>query len=70
MTHPKEESDTEFEGMPVTREAPGGETEYVQSDLDEVETEVDEVVGTFIKRSKSYNIYFQIRFLISYEEMK
>ena len=42
----------------------------MQEDVDEVQNEVDEVVGTFIKRSKFYIIYFQIRFLISYEEMK
>ena len=44
--------------MPVTREASGGYTKAVQEYADEVETEVDEVVGKFIKRRKYHNIYF------------
>ena len=70
MTHPEEEIDTEYEGIPVTREALGGETKYVQESVDEGETEVDEVVGKFSSRRKSYNIFFQIGFFVLYEEMK
>ena len=33
------------------------------------ETEVDEVVGKVIKRSKFYDIDFQIGVIISYEEI-
>ena len=33
----------------------------------EGETKVDEVVGKFIKRRKSYNIYFKIVVIISHE---
>ena len=36
---------------------------------DERETKIDELVDKFIYRRKSYNIYFQIRGFISYEEM-
>ena len=36
----------------------------------EGKTEVDEVVGKVIKRSKSDNIPFQIEAIISYEEIK
>ena len=41
----------------------------MQEAADEGETEVDEVVGKFIKRRKFYNIFFQLRVLISYEDM-
>ena len=37
-------------------------TEAVQEAADEGETNVDEVVGKFIKRSESYNISFQLGF--------
>ena len=36
----------------------------------EVETKVYEVVGKVIKRRKSYNINFQVGFIISYEDIK
>ena len=36
----------------------------------EGETEVGEVVGKFINRSRSYNISFQIGVIISHEEIK
>ena len=55
--------------MPVTREASGGETEAVQESAYEGENEVDEVAGKVFKRRKSYKFYFQLRILISYEEM-
>ena len=45
MTHTEEEIYTEYEVAPVTREAPVGETKYVQEAADEGETKVDEVVG-------------------------
>ena len=67
MTHIEEERNTEPEGMPVTREASGGETKYVQEGAYEVETGVDGVVGKFIKGRKLYNIYFQLGVFISYE---
>ena len=56
--------------MPVTIEAPWGETKYVKEATCEGETEVDKMIGKFIKRRKSYIISFQIGFFISYEEMK
>ena len=46
--------------MTVTIEASGGETKSVQGSEDEGETIVDKVEVKFIKRSKSYDIYFQI----------
>ena len=54
----------------MTREVLGRDTKHVQEAVDEGETEVDELVGKFINRMKSYNIYFQLGFFISYEEMK
>ena len=36
----------------------------------EVETKVEEVVGKFINRRKSYSISFQIGFIISHEDIK
>ena len=42
----------------------------MQEAVDEGETEVDEVVGKFINRRNSYNIYFQLGVLISYEYMR
>ena len=42
----------------------------MQEEAYEGETKVDEVVETFIKRMNSYNIYFQLGFFISYEDMK
>ena len=36
----------------------------------EGETEVDEVVGKFVKRRKSYNIVFPIGVIISHEDIK
>ena len=42
----------------------------MQEAADEGETAVDEVVGKFIKMSKSYVIDFQIEVFLSYEEMK
>ena len=36
----------------------------------EGETEVDEVLGKFIRRRKSYNIAFMIGVIISHEEIK
>ena len=44
--------------MPVTREAPEGDTESSQGAVDKGKTKVDKVVGKFIKKRKSYNIYF------------
>ena len=41
-----------------------GETKYLQEDVDEGETKVDEVVGTFIKMRQSYYIDFQIGVVI------
>ena len=43
----------------MTREESGGEKKTVQEAVDEGETKVDEVVGKFIKRRKSYNIPFR-----------
>ena len=40
----------------VTRESSGGDTKAVKESAYDVETEVDELVGKVIKRSKSYNI--------------
>ena len=54
----------------MTRESPGGDTKYVQEGADEGETEVDEVVGKVIKRRKSYDIDFQIGFIISHKDIK
>ena len=54
----------------MTREASRGETKYVKEASYEGETEFDEVVGKFIKRRKSYNIYFQLRVFLSYKDMK
>ena len=54
----------------MTRESSGGDTKTVKEDAYEGETDVDEVVGKLIKRSKSYNIAFQIRVIISHEEIK
>ena len=70
MTHPEEERDYESERMPVTIESSGGETEVVKEAADKGETKIGEVVRNFIKRRKSYNIYFQLEFFISYEDMK
>ena len=62
MTNPEEERYTESEVMPVTRKQSGGETEDVHEAAYKGKTSVDEVVGKFIKRSKSYNISFQLGF--------
>ena len=62
VTHTEEEIDTEYEGMPATTEALVGETKAVQEAADEGEIKVDEVVGNFINRKKSYNIYFRLGF--------
>ena len=51
--------------MPVNRKESVGETEAVQEYADEGETEVDEVVGKFIERRKSYNISIHLGFFIS-----
>ena len=64
MTHPEEEVYNESEVMSVTREASGRDTESVQEAADEGETGVDEVVGKYIKKRKSYNISVQIGVLI------
>ena len=53
----------------MTRELSGEDTKYVQEAKYEGETEVDEVVGKFIKRRKSYNVYFLVGFIISHEEI-
>ena len=50
-------------------EASGGYTKDVQEAAYEGETEVDEVVGRDIKRSKSYNISFQIGVIISHKDI-
>ena len=42
----------------MTRELSGGDTKYLQESGYEGETEVDEVVGKFIKRRQSHNIAF------------
>ena len=47
----------------MARELSGGYTKSMHKVEYEGETEVDEVLGKFIKRSKYYNIYFQIVFL-------
>ena len=44
----------------MTKELSGGDTKAAQYSVYEGETEVDKVVGKFIKRRKSYNIDFQI----------
>ena len=46
--------------MPVTVEASGGETKFVQEVAGEGETKVDEVIGTFIRRRQSCDIFFRI----------
>ena len=51
----------------MTREVSGEDTKAVQEVADEGETEVDEVVGKFIKRIKSHNIYSQIMVFVSYK---
>ena len=45
----------------------GGDTEAVKESEYEGETEFNEVADKVIKRSKSYNIAFQIRVIISHE---
>ena len=70
MTHTEEEGNTEAQVISVTIEASGGDTKTVKKSAYEGETEVDEVVGKGIKRSKSYNIEFQIGVIISHEEIK
>ena len=55
--------------MPVTRERSREETESGQEAEDERKTDVDEVLGEFIRRRKFYNISFQLEVLISYEDM-
>ena len=54
----------------MTREESIGDTKAVKESADEGETEVDEVVGKFIRRRKYYNISVELGGFISYEEMK
>ena len=52
------------------REVSGGDTKYVQASEYEGETENGEVVGKVFKRGESYNIYFQLGFIISHKYFK
>ena len=54
----------------MTREASGGDIKYVQEATYADETKIIEVVGKYIKRSKSYNIPFKIGFITSHKEIK
>ena len=54
----------------MTRESSVGDIKDVKEYAYEGETEVNEVVGKVIKRRDSYNISFQIRVIISHEEIK
>ena len=51
----------------MNRESSGGDTKCIQESAYEGETNIDEVVGNVINRSKSYNIFFRIGFIISHE---
>ena len=53
--------------MRVTGEAPGWESKSVQESVDEVETNVYELVGKVIKGSQSYDIDFWVGFSVSYK---
>ena len=48
----------------------GVDTKSVQEATYEVETRVGEIAGKGIQRRKPYNISFQIRFIVSHEEIK
>ena len=54
----------------MNTKASGEDTRYVKESSYEGETEVSEVLGNVIKRSKSYNNAFQIGVIISHKEIK
>ena len=54
----------------MTRKSSRGYTKAVEEATYEGETRVDEGVGKFIKRRKSYNISFQIGIIISHKEIR
>ena len=55
--------------MTVTREESREDTKSGKEAEDERKADVDEVLGEFIRRRKSYNMSFQVEVFISYEDM-
>ena len=55
--------------MTVTREESREETKSGKEAEYERKTDVDEVLGEFIRRRKSYNMSFQVEVFITYEDM-